>query len=542
MKVSDYFAPLYSSSVIASTLIFAPFVFSAETSAQAGTDTVVILESYELGRYNPVLGHGRSGESHIYQGLYRVETGVFDRQPQLNPKLASGPAVASENNKVWTVPLRTDVKFSDGTAFGPEDVVATYKALIDPRSASTEISTWDNIENVESEKDAVKFTLKEPLANFDRRLINGIAPSEAFDFAHLGRAESSPLNNKPVGTGPYALTELRPDQAILTARPDYWGPKPKVNKIIFRYTADDNARAQQLRAGEGDGTVLPAELASTFKSPEFNVISVKSGDWRAISLPAGNPVTGDDAIRLAVNYAVNRENMVKYVLKGYGVANSTFLAPFYGEAYDPAQEFTYNPERAKKILDEAGWKPGPDGIRVKNGQRAAFEVIYYPNRDRSRRDLTLAAVNDLKKIGIQVTPSARDSKSVTREVYANTPVMLGGGVVPYSVDGQIYHILHSKYAEPGVGANWDNASDYRSPVIDRLLDEARAQTDSHKQAELYRELQEEYHKKPAVLQLVYLNHVYVQREQGFKNVKEILEPHSHGVGFGPWFAIEEWGK
>ncbi|WP_236907119.1 ABC transporter substrate-binding protein, partial [Cronobacter sakazakii] len=127
----DHFAPLYSSSVIASTLIFAPFVFSAETSAQAGTDTVVILESYELGRYNPVLGHGRSGESHIYQGLYRVETGVFDRQPQLNPKLASGPAVASENNKVWTVPLRTDVKFSDGTAFGPEDVVATYKALID---------------------------------------------------------------------------------------------------------------------------------------------------------------------------------------------------------------------------------------------------------------------------------------------------------------------------------------------------------------------------------------------------------------------------
>lgn len=65
MKLSDYFAPLYLSSVIASTLIFTPFVFSAETSAQAGTDTVVILESYELGRYNPVLGHGRSGESHI---------------------------------------------------------------------------------------------------------------------------------------------------------------------------------------------------------------------------------------------------------------------------------------------------------------------------------------------------------------------------------------------------------------------------------------------------------------------------------------------
>ncbi|EKL1159364.1 TPA: ABC transporter substrate-binding protein [Enterobacter hormaechei] len=511
-----------------------------KTSSQAG-NTVVIIERFELGHYNPLLGHGRSGESLFYQGLYRIEAGVFDRQPDLVPTLASGPAVASQKNRVWTIPLRKGIKFSDGTTFGPEDVVATYQAFIDPRSASSEIATWDNIEKVEATTGAVVFTLKEPMANFDRRLINGIAPSEAFDFAHLNKAEMSSLNQHPIGTGPYALSELRPDQAILTARTDYWGPQPQVEKIVLRYTPDDSARAQQLKSGEGDGTSLPADLAATFKAPEYKTFSVKSGDWRGVSLPAGNPVTGDDAIRLAVNYAVNRNNMVKYALKGHGVTNSTYLAPFFGEAYDPAEEFSYSPEKAKQILDEAGWKTGPDGVRVRNGQRAAFDIIYFPNRDRSRRDLTLMVASDLKKIGIEVTPVARDSKSVTRDVYASTSVMAGSGV-PYSVDSQVYHILHSKYAEPGVGASWDNASDYRNPVIDRLLDSARAETAPHKQADLYRELQKEYHRKPAMLQLVYLNHIYVQREMGYKNIKVTLEPHSHNIGFGPWFTIESWEK
>ena len=512
----------------------------ADTSAHAD-NTVVIIERFELGHYNPLLGHGRSGESLFYQGLYRIEAGIFDRQPDLIPTLASGPAVASEKNKVWTVPLRKGIKFSDGTSFGPEDVVATYQAFIDPRSASSEIATWDNIEKVEATSDAVAFTLKEPMANFDRRLINGIAPSEAFDFANLNKAEASSLNTHPVGTGAYELTELRPDQAILTARKDYWGPQPQVKKIVLRYTADENARAQQLKSGEGDGTALPAELATTFKAPDYKIFSVKSGDWRAVSLPAGNPVTGDDAIRLAVNYAVNRGAMVKYALKGYGTANSTYLAPFFGESYDPAEEFNYSPEKAKQILDDAGWKMGSDGVRVRNGQRAAFDIIYFPNRDRSRRDLTLMVASDLKKIGIEVTPVARDSKSVTRDVYASTSVMAGSGV-PYSVDSQIYHILHSKYAEPGVGASWDNASDYRNPTIDRLLDNARAEIDPHKQAALYRELQKEYHRKPAMLQLVYLDHIYVQREMGYKNIRVTLEPHSHNIGFGPWFTIESWEK
>lgn len=520
-----------------------PFKIHAEDqNAQAAGAKVVIIDGDVLGRYNPIMGDGRNGDSHIYEGLYRIETGVFDRQPALLPKLAGGPAVATEGNRVWTVPIRTGIRFSDGTSFGPEDVVATFRALLDPRSASSEIAAWDSIETVRQEGQSVQFVLKSPLPEFDRRLLNAIAPSEAFNFDNLGKAQDSGLNSKPIGTGPYRLAELRSDQAILTARDDYWGEKPQVKTIVIRHTPDENARAQQIRAGEGDGTLLAAELAQTFKAPEFEVVSARSADWRGITLPSGHPVAGDDAIRLAVNYAVNRESMVKHVLKGHAVANSTFLAGFFGDAYDPSLEFPYDPDLAKKVLSEAGWLPGPDGVRVRNGQRASFEVIYFPNRDRARRDLTLAAASDLQKIGIELVPVAQDSKSVTEKIYASTPVMLGGGGIPYSVDGQIYRILHSSYAEPGAGAKWDNGSDYRNAEIDRLLDEARSEPDNGKRAKLYRLVQKEYRAKPAMLQLVYVNHVYVKRNQGFKGDEAILEPHTHGVNFGPWYAIENWRK
>lgn len=101
------------------------------------------------------------------------------------------------------------MKFSDRTDFDAEDVVATFNAILDERSASTEASNWDMVEKVTTKGSSVEFQLKYPFAEFDHQLQNGIAPSEAFDFANLGLAEKSELNTKPVGTGPYKLASLR---------------------------------------------------------------------------------------------------------------------------------------------------------------------------------------------------------------------------------------------------------------------------------------------------------------------------------------------
>ncbi|MDO5030867.1 MAG: ABC transporter substrate-binding protein [Corynebacterium sp.] len=508
--------------------------------------TLVLLDNNETGAYNPVSGYSRSGDSPVYEGLFRLKPAVGDaskRPVDFEPLLAAGPAEPSNGNKTWTVALRGGITFSDGSTFGPEDVVATYKAILDERSASSEALVWEMLDDVRADGNKVVFELNIPYAEFDHQLLNGIAPSEAFDFENLKPAEESSLNTKPVGTGPFKLESLRADEAVFTARDDYHGGAPELKKVIYRVNQDENSRAQQLRGGEGDGTIMEPALAQEFEGKDgFKVESAHSADWRGITLPTGNPVTGDQAIRNAVNLAVDRQAMAKDVMKGRAKPNSTFLTDFYGDAYDPAAEIKHDTAKAEKILDEAGWEKGPDGIRIKGGQRATFDVIYFPNRDHARTDLTLATASDLKKIGIEVNPVARDSKSVNREDYAKTPVMLGGGGTPYSVDGQIYSILHSKYAEPGAGAKWDNGSDYVNPEIDKLLDQARIEPDQAKRDGLYRKVQKLYAEKPAMLQLVYVDHVYVERNRGYSHPTGILEPHAHGLNFGPWFNLGAWHK
>lgn len=265
-----------------------------------------------------------------------------------------------------------------------------------------------------------------------------------------------------------------------------------------------------------------------------------SADWHAVTLPAAHPFVGDQNVRLALYLAIDRKAMVDGALGGHGTPNSTFLAPFYGDAYDPKLEIPHDQSRAEKILDDAGWVKGDDGIRVKDGQRAEFDLIYFTNVGDTREALALATASELQKIGVVVTPLAKNSADVSDDDYRTVPIVLGGGSQPYTVDGQLYTTLHSQFAVPGVGAKWDNASDYVNPEVDAALDAARVETDETKRNEHYRDLQSAYSQNPGMLQIAYLNHVYVARDLGWTEPGMALEPHSHGVEFGPWYTIADW--
>ncbi|WP_260840167.1 ABC transporter substrate-binding protein [Gordonia pseudamarae] len=515
--------------------------------AAGSTTTVVVLDNNPLGTYNPVNNHGRNGESRIYQGLFRVQPGQPDTQPDITPLLAAGPAVPSDGNRTWTVRTRTGVTFSDGSPFGPDDVVTTYRALINPAVASTELVRWQNLHTVDATgPDEVTFRLKDPSPEFDRLLLTGIAPSERLDAEKATTpdavpAKDSSLNTDPVGTGPYELTDLRADQAIFEARDDYWGSVPAIGKIVIRHVEDENSRAQQLRNGEGDGTLLDTRLSKAFdNNKDFTVSSRTSADWHAITLPAAHPFVGDQTVRTALNLAIDRQALVDGALDGHGTPNSTFLAPFYGNAYDKSKEIPFDRAHAEKLLDDAGWTRGSDGVRAKDGRRAEFDLIYFTNVGETRKLLALATTSELDKIGVIAHPVAKNSADVSDEDYRTTPLVLGGGSQPYSIDAQLYTVLHSTFAEPGVGAKWDNASDYVNKELDAALDAARVEPDAATRDALYRKAQASYAATPGMLQLAYVKHVYVSRDMGWKEPGVALEPHSHGVEFGPWYTIADW--
>ncbi len=529
---------LTSATAIALTLTLA--ACGTPTAPGSSSDRFVVIDAEELGDFNPLTGHGSNGESKLYESLYRVAEGQDDRIPDAVPVLAAGaPEPVDGDLAHWRVRIRQGVTFSDGSAFGPEDVVATYNAVVDPAFASPIAANFDFVKSAQATgPDTVDFFLNGAYGDVPHRLFLAIAPSES--LVKPGPADKLPLGDHPVGTGPYALTELRPDQVVLTARDGYWGQKPQVKTFVVLRTDDDKARAAQL-AGNADGTRLPPALAKAVAKDGYRTVTAKANDWLGVSLPSGNPVAGDPAVRLALNLGVDRAAMVRDILKGEGTPVSTLVTPLFGDAYDPAQDFTFDADRARKVLDDAGWRVGADGVRERNGQRARFDVAYYPT-ETLRRDLTMATVSDAKKIGLEMNPVAVDKSTMTPQYLAATAFLLGGGGQPYTVDTQLYPKFHSRYAEPGVGSKWDNASDYVNPEVDRTLEAARVERDPAERARLYREFQAAYHAAPAMLALVSENHVYVVRDNGWRFGTTALEPHTHGVAWGPWYSLARWTR
>ncbi|MFC6013779.1 ABC transporter substrate-binding protein [Nocardia lasii] len=499
-------------------------------------DSLVLADAYELGGYNPVAGYGAAGEAKVYDGLLKLTGGTG--LPGFVPGLATELPTAEADATVWTAPLRSGVRFSDGSEFDAADVVATYRAILDPASASEVRSSFSMIERVEAvDPLRVRFTLRHSYAAFPTKLLIGIVPSES--VATPGPATESPLNSAPIGTGPYRLTALEPTRAVFEANENYWGGAPSVKRLTLLYVPDDNTRAQRMASGELDGTSLPPLLADTFEAP-MSVRANASADWRGVSMPSGDLVAGDPAVRLALNHAVDRQAMIDNILGGHGRPAYTPFADVYGESYEPAATFAFDRERAARILDDAGWRAGADGVRAKDGVRARFSVMYNSS-DTLRRDLALAFASDARRVGIEVDLEALSWDRIEPRI-ERAGILLGGGSEPYDADTQAYNTLHSPLSDPGAGSPYDNASRHADPAIDAQLDIGRRSTDPAVRAAAYRAVQSRYTQDPSHVFLVHLDHTYVVKDSAWTMSGPILEPHSHGVTWGPWWSLQTWTR
>ncbi|MFC9474325.1 ABC transporter substrate-binding protein [Nocardia sp. NPDC056952] len=500
------------------------------------TDSLVLADAYELGGYNPVAGYGAAGEAKVYDGLLRLTGGTG--MPGFEPALATALPTPDADATVWTAPLRPGVRFSDGSAFDAADVVATYRAILDPASASEVRSSFSMIDRVDAvDPLTVRFTLRHPYAAFPAKLLIGIVPSEA--VATPGPATESPLNTAPIGTGPYRLTALEPTRAVFEANESYWGGAPSVKRLTVLYVPDDNTRAQRMAGGELDGTSLPPLLAATFE-PRMSLQANMSADWRGVSMPERDPVAGDPAVRLALNYAVDRQAMIDNILGGHGRPAYTPFAEVYGESHNPAVAFAFDRTRAETILEGARWRTGADGVRAKDGVRARFTVMYN-STDTLRRDLALAFASDARRVGIEIDLEALSWDRIEPRI-AQAGILLGGGSEPYDPDTQAYNTLHSPLLDPSAGSPYDNASRHADPAIDAQLDTARRSVDPAVRAAAYREVQSRYAQDPSHVFLVHLDHTYVVKDSSWTMSGPILEPHAHGVTWGPWWSLQTWTR
>ncbi|WP_443075657.1 ABC transporter substrate-binding protein [Streptomyces sp. NBC_01693] len=489
-------------------------------------DSVVIGVASEPDTLSPLLGYGKDGNSKIFDGLL-----AYDSALALKPALAKALPDVSDDGRTYIFTLREGVTFSDGEPLTAQDVVFTYRTVLDPRTNNTARSELDAVKDVRaSGDDTVVFTLKYPYAPFASRTVLPVVPE------HIA-AEQDPntgsFNTEPVGTGPYILTGWRKgDRLTFKANPDYWGGEPEVKNLTMAIIADDDVRATRLRSGDLDGAVLPPALAAVFKDDdELPTYAAKSYDFRTVTLPTGNPVTGDRAVRQALDAAVDREAMVDTILDGAG-------APAYGPlpvadpAFAPDIKRTQDLDRARSTLDKAGWKPGKDGIRVKDGRRASF-TLYAPSGDKLRQDHALAYASDAKKAGVEVKVESATWEVI--EPRMDRDAVLAGGGSTGDPDFGLYTLLHSSLA----GDGFNNMAHYDNPAVDRALETARRTEDRQERKSAYTEIQHELVKDPGYTFLTHIDHIYVLADR-WAGLTTQLEPHEHGFGSGPWWNIEDW--
>ncbi|WP_138846268.1 ABC transporter substrate-binding protein [Rhodococcus pyridinivorans] len=529
-------ARIYTRAAIAGLAALTAACSTATSSPTSDrSDMLVLADAQPLGEYNPINGYGELGVSPLYDGLLRPQSQSDNTIPELVPALAASQPISNPDHTVWDVALREGVNFHDGTPLDAGDVVATYRSVLDPGTGSEIAASYDMIDTVTAVDELhVQFVLRYPYADFPARLLLGIAPSELIAD---GPARDSQLNTRPVGTGPYTLTELRPDQAVFKANPNYWAGEPEVTNLVLTYEPDDNTRAQHMRSGALSGTVIPPLLASSFTDPAVSIVAVRTADWRGVSLPSTNPFTSDERARIALNIGVDRDSIIEHVLAGYGEPASTPFNDVYGDSYNPHAAFDYAPEEAKRILDDAGWIPAADGIRTKGSHRAEFTLMY-PASDTTRRDLAHAFASAVQPLGIDVSLHGATWDEIERHAQS-AAILLGGGDKPYSIDTQVYETLHSR--SPNT-PTYSNPANFTIPGVDEALESARRSTDPHVRTAAYQQVQDAYIQHPTHVFLAFLDHTYATTDNTWDTGPLVLEPHTHGTTWGPWWNVARWQR
>jgi peptide/nickel transport system substrate-binding protein len=439
---------------------------AASEPVGAGTENVAAKEELVLavggeptdGGFDPTQGWGRYG-SPLFQSTLLARN---DKLEIIND-LATGYTV-SDDTLTYTVKLRP-AKFSNGTPLTADDVVFTYQTA--GKSGSVvDLTMMESVKAVDAS--TVEFKLKHPSSVFLYRLAElGIVPKATYSADYL---------NNPVGSGPYQMVQWdKGQQLIVEANPEYYGTKPAFKKITFLFLAEDAAFAAA-KAGQVDMAAIPSAFASQ-KVDGMNVVAVDSVDNRGVGFPMvpaqgektedgyaiGNDVTSDKAIRLAVNYAMDRQALVDGPLYGYG---TPAFSPTDGLPWGSTDVNITDADTAaaEKYLADGGWRDtNGDGVLEKGEVRAAFSLLY-PADDSLRQALALAVADQMKPLGIEIEVLGKSWDEITPLMHSNAVLWGWGSHDPTEVD-QMYN---SKWA----GVQYNNAGFYSNATVDSNLNAA----------------------------------------------------------------------
>ncbi|MGI8854344.1 MAG: peptide-binding protein [Thermomicrobiales bacterium] len=421
----------------------------------------------------------------LFDGLVVVDPDTLDAAPRLATKWEIAP-----DNKTYTFTLKQGVKWHDGQPFSADDVKFSYDLYMDPKTGTPRAGTLnEHIASVTvKDPQTVVFVLKDVIAPFMVTDVSfGIVPKHVLENV---KREEIPTNDftttKPIGTGPFKFKEwIRGDHVTVVANPDYHLGAPALDQYVYKIVKDNTVLYQQLKTGEVDyGTVSPDFYDDAKKQTNFDTIPYDTFSFTYIAYnldPAKTMLFQDPKLRQALSYALDRKSIVDKILNGLGTVG-VGTEPIRSWAYAPDKittKYDYDPKKAAQMLDDLGWKPGSDGIRVKDGKKLSF-TLNASSGDKVTEGTVSVFQENWKSVGVEMKPQLEEFSNLVTRVAKNFDFevfMLG---FSQSVDPDQQTFFDSKQHPSGF-----NRVSYSNATVDKDLNDALHTLDREKRKQLY---------------------------------------------------------
>jgi len=416
-----------------------------------------------------------------------------DQELNLHPGLATDWS-SSEDGTEFTLNLRQDVVFHDGTPFNADAVKFAFDRALNPTNAAatapTLLAGYVETKVVDEVTVVVRFDIPKPTFLEDLTRVWLMIPSPA-----AVEQWGEDYGQHPVGTGPFVFQEwAAQDHITLTRNPNYnWGPEfsthsgpARLSEITFRFLPEAATRLTALQSGEAQVVEEPAyqEAASLAEDPAYRLETFTApGMTSHMMINVEKAPTDDILVRQALIYAVNQEELVQTAFFGMQNPAHSVLSPTTW-SYDEqaASLYSYDPERAAELLDEAGWVDSDgDGIREKDGQKLTIDYPALPAYEEAYMELLAAYLN---QAGFEVTITRMDDAGIYEYSNAGNHNIVNMGWI--SRDPSVLSIVyHSDNIELGSAF-----TRFRSEELDSALEQAAVSLDSAEREELYRQAQQ----------------------------------------------------
>ncbi len=437
---------------------------------------------------------------------------------------------ASPDGKVWTIKLRKGIKWQDGKPFTAEDVKFTFEYFKKDVTAKRGHSDMEYLDHVEVVDDyTVKLYLTEPfVAVVNTMLTNPIMPKHIWEpiVSKEGFVASKyePKISEVVGTGPFKVVEYKINEYVkLVANENYWKGAPAVKTVVIQFVKEGDTQVLMIKRGEIDAAIhlsINPAVEKDLKAAGVKIHKYLRPYFYHWGFNLKHFPFTEQKFRKAMAYAINLTEIVEVARLGAGEPGSYgIMPPVWKDWYceEAGKMYSYDPEKAKKLLDELGWvdRDG-DGIReTPDGKDVAFE-IYPPSYDPARVRAAEMIKDYLAKIGVKVTVQVADWKGVVWpgiKAHKFDSFILGAG--PTEPDPDWMRLRF----KTGASANYYELSD---PELDKLLDEQAVTLDVNKRKQLACEIQKKIADILPLITLYYpviLNPYRTDRFEGWVEVK-----------------------